>query len=76
MYLYTHIYTFHTCCTERMHTEFMVTGCLWGVREGKRTEKVNKEDFQLKVFVTISLIFVWLFKNSEFRGKIKLEKLF
>lgn len=37
------IYVFHTHCAGGMHTEFMVTGCLWGARVGKRTEKVKKK---------------------------------
>lgn len=40
--IYIYIYIFHTHCVGGMHTEFMVTGCLWGARVGKRTEQVKK----------------------------------
>lgn len=77
------IYVFHTHCAGGMHTEFMVTGCLWGARVGKRTEKVKKkkkggrgEGFSWKCLSQSLYLFGFLkklFKNNEFRGRSKLE---
>lgn len=63
IYVFIHTFIYFTHCAGGMPTEFMVTGCLWGARVGKRTEQVEKKG-GLKVFVTISLL-VWFFEKTS-----------